>query len=383
MSNEIATRSPEQALVARVREDDFRAEIAMALPPSVTPERFVRVTTTAILANPDIAKLEHNSVMRALIQCAADGLMPDGKEAAIVNRGGKASYTPMVGGFVNIAAEYGWLLTGNVVYANDAFSYTDEPPEIRHTSVRPGADRGDKIAAYAIAKHRDGRRMQLVFHPDEIADRRAMATTQAIWNKWEAPMWIKTPMRALFKKLPLAETDSEHARIARIIEASDLEPGDAARALYGTTDSPVDIKPSTTGPSDTTEHTGELPQADDAAKDTQTPSAAASPVPGTESDEEPDVGGSAVITADDGTVDASIELAANNAALFEIPNGKHRGVTLGELLDKDGGTGWLSWALDHISEPQDYVDALWNFSRGFAPELYTAALAKKEAEVTS
>jgi hypothetical protein len=68
--------------------------------------------------------------------------------------------------------------------------------------------------------------------------------------------------------------------------------------------------------------------------------------------------------------------------MFKIPNGRYRDVALGELMQQgDEARGWLENRLKVISEPAEYVSALWNFARVYAPELYQAALAKKEAEV--
>lgn len=384
--NEIVRRTPQQELALRVRQDDFKEQIAAALPPAVTTERFLRVATTAILTNDDIAKCDVGTVMRALIRCATDGLVPDGKEAAIVKRRNKklgideANYMPMISGYRKKLAEHGWTLYTAVVYANDEFGepVIDGEKRIMHNPVRPGADRGELIASYWIVKHRDGRKMMGVLHPADIAKRRESSAYDAVWNQHQAAMWEKSAGRDGYDQVGLSEIDAERDRIANLIAAN--YSGDAARALYGPTDSPVDAKALTTGPPAPTEHAGEVPQADDAAQAPQTPSAAASPVPGQDADDEPDIGGSAVITAEDGTTEAAIELTGKNAALFEIPNGKHRGVTLGGLLDVEGGLGWLAWALQKIESPPEYVTALWSFARVFAADLYQEALAKKEAE---
>lgn len=232
-SQEIAQRTPAELLVARVREQQFMEQVAMVLPPTVTVAKFIRVTTTALLADPDIAKLETNSVLRALVQAATAGLMPDNKEAAIVGRGGKAVFQPMIGGFRRIAAEYGWTLKTKAVYAGDFFEHVEEPVEdVKHTPARPGVERGELIGAYAKAIHNDGRVLYRVMYAEDIGKRRAQATTQAIWNKWPAEMFEKTAGRDLFADLPLAESDLERERIKHALAVPD-EPGAAQEMLYG------------------------------------------------------------------------------------------------------------------------------------------------------
>jgi recombination protein RecT len=232
---EIETRTPAQVLVARVRQDDFKESVAMVLPPSVTLDRFMRIMTSALLANPDIAKLDHTSVLTAMVQSASAGLIPDGKEAAIVGRGGQAVFQPMIGGFRRIAAEHGWTLKTKAVYANDFFELVEEPEEnVKHTPARPGVDRGELIGAYAKAIHKDGRVLYRVMYAADIAKRRAIATTQNVWNKWPAEMAEKTAGRDLFADLPLSESDLEREQIKRLLAVEELEPGEAAATFYGT-----------------------------------------------------------------------------------------------------------------------------------------------------
>jgi phage RecT family recombinase len=366
--NQMVQRTPAQQLVARVRDSEVQQEIAKALPPTVTLERFTRVTTTALLANPDIAKLDPNSVMRALIQSAAAGLIPDGKEAAIVGRGGSAVFQPMVGGFRRIAAEHGWTLIGKAIYENDDFAYTAEPERVTHTPTRPGADPGALVGAWARASHKDGRALYRVMYEREIAKRRAQATTQKVWEKWPAEMFEKTVVRDLFADLPLADSDLERDRIKRLLADGDLH----SESLYG---------PRIEG----TVHESVLPSADRTAPSSQqagdaglSAAAPASPAPDLDRDDEPDIDSPAGFNTPPGVAEDETVVAAQHAAQFLIPNGKHRGVALGELLDKDGGQTWLAWALAHIQEPPEYVSALFAFSRVYAPELFQAELARRE-----
>jgi phage RecT family recombinase len=228
---EIAQRTPEQNLVTFIRSDAVVEQLAMVLPPTVTLDRFLRITTTAILTNPDIAKLDPHTVGRALTQAAADGLMPDGKQGAIVGRGGKAVWQPMIGGFRSILAEFGWTLKTKTVYAGDRFEWQDEPPSRLHQQVRPGGERGDIIGAYAVLSHRDGRELQMFMPWADIAKRREVATTKAVWDRWPAEMSEKTVGRAIFKIAPLAEADRE--RLARVFDSTEIDPDEATEVCTG------------------------------------------------------------------------------------------------------------------------------------------------------
>lgn len=383
-STEMTRRPPEQELVARVREPLFREQVAMALPPSVTVDHFIRLTTTALLANQDLAeKADHQTILRALVQSAAAGLIPDGKEAAIVVRGGKAVFQPMIGGFRKIAAEHGWTLKTKAVYAADLFEHVEEPESVKHI-VRPGVERGDLIAAYAKATHKDGRVLYRVMYADQIAKRRDIATTKQVWDKWPAEMAEKTAGRDLFVDLPLAASDLERERIKALLAEVAPEPGDAQDLLYGRAEArdelPAADPPSTGGGTD-----GDASQQADGAVEALSPETApeaAPPAPGTDDEPslEPDEQQSA-FTAPAGVDDDSINIAAQHAALFHPPNGAHKEMTLSEILAVGAkGEAWFRNRLETVTEPPEYVAALWNFTRVFLPEAFQAALAKREAE---
>lgn len=136
----------------------------------------------------------------------------------------------MVAGIIDSAAEHGWHMRTGVVYENDEF----EPLEdgfFRHVAVRPGKEKGKRIAAWATAVHRDGRRAQpIVLDEEAIEKRKAKARTKNIWNEWPDEMWKKSAAHRLYKELPLDPADQ---RVARVIQAGELEPGEAAEKLYG------------------------------------------------------------------------------------------------------------------------------------------------------
>lgn len=162
-STDVVQRTPQQALMDRLEGENVQKALVALLPENVTPERFRRVFGTALMANPDIAEAETNSVIRALLSIAEMGLMPDGREAAIVVRQNRkkgikeAQGQAMVAGVRKRFAEHGWTIRTQHVLANDEFEYVLIPEEdvARHVRVRPGAERGDLLYAYAIGTHRD------------------------------------------------------------------------------------------------------------------------------------------------------------------------------------------------------------------------------------
>lgn len=381
MTTEIVQRTPQQMLVATLRGDTFKEQLAAALPASVTPDHFVRIASTAVMNNADIADLERTSVLRSFMQCAADGLMPDGKEAAITPRRNRqagtveAVYVPMIGGYRKKAAEHGWTLRTAVVYENDTFEHkvVDGDESILHIPVRPGTPRGELIASYAIAKHRDGRKIMTVLHPEDIAKRRESAGTDKVWKAHPAAMWEKSAGRDLFGQLGLAEGD---AAVQRMLNADEFTHGEAAATLYGPQDPPVKALAPAADAAPTSSASNQ--QADGAAQETS--SGAASSVPGDDFADEPRDDDAPVATPDDALTDEVVE-AGRQAALFTMPNGKHKDRALGEIFnDGDTGIGYLKWALAQSWEDRPELRAaLWSFARVYLRDEYQEALAREEA----
>jgi recombination protein RecT len=183
-------------------------QFALALPEHVSPERFVRVVVTAIQSNPSLQKADRDSVLGAALKCAQDGLLPDGREAALVIYGGKAAYLPMIAGILAKVRRSGELLTigAHVVYEKDAFTYTlGDNETIEHQPFLTGP-RGKPIAAYAVAHTRDGGVYREVMSIEEINQVRnvSKAKNDGPWVSWWGEMARKTVLRRLSKRLPMS-----------------------------------------------------------------------------------------------------------------------------------------------------------------------------------
>lgn len=215
-------------------EGQFKA----ALPPHVSVEKFVRTVITAIQGNPDLITADRATLFAACLECATDGLLPDGREAAIVtfrnNKKGtiEAGYMPMVGGLLKMMRNSGEIATlfPNIVCANDEFSYwIDETGEhIKHTPNF--GDRGALTHAYAIARMKDGSVTTEVMSVDEIEKVRmsSKAKDSGPWRDWYGEMAKKTVLRRVSKRLP-SSTEIEKA-LERDDKFYDL---DASRGLEG------------------------------------------------------------------------------------------------------------------------------------------------------
>lgn len=208
----------------------LEAEFSMALPPQIPVQKFIRTTMTAIQMNPDLLNADRRSVLAACMKAAQDGLLVDGREAALVMFGKMATYMPMIGGLLKKLRNSGELasIAAHIAYEHDEFRYElGDEERIVHKPFLGGA-RGKAIAAYAIAKTKDGAVYREVMSVEQIEQVRnvSRAKNNGPWVQWWDEMARKTVLRRLMKRLPSsADLDAvlEHDN-----ETNDLAPQVAA-----------------------------------------------------------------------------------------------------------------------------------------------------------
>lgn len=208
-SGAVAIREEGQRLSLQM--DKMGEEFRRALPAHILPERFQRIAITAINRNPDLLRADRKSLLEACLLSAQDGLLPDGREAALVLFGGKVQYMPMVAGIRKKVYQSGEIisLVARVARQNDVFRviYGDDE-RIEHEPALFNA--GGMIAVYAIATYRDGSKAREVMTIDEIDRIRAISRSgkSGPWKDHYEEMAKKTVIRRLSKSLPLsAEAD--------------------------------------------------------------------------------------------------------------------------------------------------------------------------------
>ena len=250
MTEELATQtkptSRQQLVVQRKNdiknlEDDFKKMLPSTLP----SDKFVRTVQTAITLNPDIAEAEKNSVLNACMKAAADGLVLDGREAALtifntkVKKNGQdtwvkmAQYIPMVAGIIKRVRNSGEVsrLNAFVVYKNDVFHVTyGLEMTLEH---KPNfADPGEAIGAYAVCRFKDGEVDFEFMSTKQIEGirERSKAKDSGPWKTDWSEMARKTVIRRLAKRLPV---DSDIARVVqRIDEDYNFQPSGHANTPH-------------------------------------------------------------------------------------------------------------------------------------------------------
>jgi len=213
MSMTLAERAREFAELVRAGRD----RLAAALPSHIPVERFERVVLTAVQANPALLDLNRQSLFMACLRAAQDGLLPDGRQGAIVGFKGQAQWMPMVSGLMMLARNSGQIksLVAQVVHERDRFVWrpADTERPIEHEVPSLSEDRGRPIGAYAIASLVSGEVVAEVLSRQDIEQMRAVSRAKdgVAWSQWWGEMARKSALRRLIKRLPLS-TDRLGAR---------------------------------------------------------------------------------------------------------------------------------------------------------------------------
>jgi recombination protein RecT len=216
--------SPVAQVCNTLLQPAFKEKLQTALPDGVDVDRFTRVAMTAIQQNPSVCNADRNSLFTSVIRCAQDGLLPNGKEAALVVFGQQVQYMPMIGGLRKIAANHGIIMATGVVHKNDTFEYElGVEPRKRHVPAPLDQDRGEPIGAWAEAKDAEGNIYLEVMGKQDIESVRSSSRARNgdLWMKHWGEAARKTVGRRLFKSLPLADKLTEAE--TRIMAAADAE----------------------------------------------------------------------------------------------------------------------------------------------------------------
>lgn len=221
------TRTPAESF--RDQWTKQESEVAVALPPHIPVERFMRVVMTAVGGNADLMNADRRSLFESAMKAAQDGLLPDGRDGALVifNKSVKTKvknehgheyekkefiqavqWMPMVGGILKKIRNSGELLSlsAYVVYENDEFQYTlgDEETIVHRPCL--DSNRGDAKLVYAIAKTKDGGIYREIMTLKDVEKVRAVSKTGKFgpWADWWDEMAKKTVIRRLAKRLPMS-----------------------------------------------------------------------------------------------------------------------------------------------------------------------------------
>jgi phage RecT family recombinase len=205
--------------------DAYTPNLMQALPAHVSVEKFKRVLITAVSSNPDLLYANRRTLFTAAVKCASDGLLPDGRDAALVVYNTKVrqrdpntgldkeihidavQYLPMVAGIRKRMRNTGDVLSADahVVYANDKFQFRlGDDGFIEHEPAGLEADPGKPLGAYAIIKLKSGEVLRDVMRYSEIEASRNQGRSKnsLMWTKFWDEGARKTVLKRCAKAAP-------------------------------------------------------------------------------------------------------------------------------------------------------------------------------------
>jgi recombination protein RecT len=211
--------------------DAYKAELAK-VSKSCNPERFVAILKNYVKSSASSGKIiealgnsavARQTFLQEALKCAADGLVPDGKEAVINTSYSKEhgtifQYMPMVLGITKTIYNTGLAsnISTGVIHENDKYEYDlGSAPFIKHQPSFKA--RGEMVAAFASVQLK-GHTYPIVeiMTADEVnaVAKRSRSKTKdgtpiGPWATDTGEMWRKTALRRLSKRLPRSNEQAE------------------------------------------------------------------------------------------------------------------------------------------------------------------------------
>lgn len=214
-TGEIAARGKPKTLNDYIK--NMEGEIAKALPSVITPERFTRMTLTAVRTTPGLADCDKMSFLAAMMSAAQLGLEPNtplGQAYILPFKNNKKGVTEVqfqIGykGLIDLAYRSGEveLVQAQCVYENDTFEceYGIEP-KLKH--IPADRDRGELVKVYAMFRTKSGGYGFEVMSVDDIRKHaskysKAYGSQYSPWKTSFEEMAKKTVLKRVLKYAPL------------------------------------------------------------------------------------------------------------------------------------------------------------------------------------
>ena len=213
---------PKEAAPMKLAEEiEFRTEqFRGSLPAHIPVERFKKVLLVAVNTTPKLVTADRRSFFNSALKAANDGLLPDGRDGALVifsskvRDGGQerwvdmVQWMPMIGGIRKKVRNSKEIKDWNaqVVYAKDHFEFElGDMPFIRHRPFMDG-DPGPVVGAYSVAHFATGEISREVMTKAQIDKVRLSSKSKdkGPWVDWYEEMCRKTVARRHSKVLPMS-----------------------------------------------------------------------------------------------------------------------------------------------------------------------------------
>jgi len=185
----------------------MEGEIAKALPSVMTPERFTRITLSAISNTPKLAQCTPQSFLAAMMNAAQLGLEPNTPlgEAYLIPYGKQVQFQIGYKGLLNLAHRSGTNVEVHEVYENDEFEYSyGLNPNLVHKPAMK--DRGKIICYYAVWRNEGAYGFEVMSREDVERHGKKYSKTYSNgpWQTDFDAMAKKTVLKQALKYAPLS-----------------------------------------------------------------------------------------------------------------------------------------------------------------------------------
>lgn len=182
--------------------------IKAALPSVLTPERFTRITLTALSTNPKLATCTPASFLGAMMQSAQLGLEVNSPlgQAYLIPYGNQCQFQIGYKGLLDLAYRSGEIssIQAHPVYDGDEFEYElGLEPKLKHKPAL--CDRGNLVMVYAVIKLKNGGFNFEVMSVDDCNKHRKKYSkaNRSPWDTDFEAMCLKTVLKRALKYCPL------------------------------------------------------------------------------------------------------------------------------------------------------------------------------------
>lgn len=239
-------------------------KFANVLPSHVEPQKIMQSVMNALSQNQYLAtSCDAGSIMQAAMTAAVLGLEVDNVtgQGYITPFRGKAQFITGYKGYITLAMNSGFIVSGESVREKDKFSYSQGlTPHLDHIPASGSpTDRGEIIYTYAVARHKSLPSLFKVVHVEDINKIRdgsegykAYVSGKIKSTPWATnyeKMAIKTAIRNLAPQLPLSvqkanaiESAYETGKASYLDERGDvIIEGEAQQIDTGATEEQPDL----------------------------------------------------------------------------------------------------------------------------------------------
>jgi len=221
-SNAATADKPAEAAGFPAMLEQYKGEIARALPKHINPDRMARIALTAFRMTPKLAECDPRSVFAAVIQSSQLGLeIGLMGEAHLVPFGNQCQLIPGYTGLMKLARNSGLVVDiyAEAVRVNDKFalklgmerSLEHEPLTAQGGFPASDEERGEVVGFYAVGVLKDGSRTFVAMSRAEVVKVRDGSKgyqaakkykKESPWDTDFSAMGLKTAIRRLCKWLP-------------------------------------------------------------------------------------------------------------------------------------------------------------------------------------